>query len=171
MSEIIKSVPLPGAELRRQAIQELLDRGVEASPENLLQASLCKGAPLYDYFAAIPKAKWAQIGQYHAARVIIDKTKVEYVIGGKIITARMVEFVRDDDGDGSYRSMREIISNSELQDRYMAEVAGLMQQAQQKMENLRALLRASHDAEPVAEDTKPKRNTAARIHENHALSA
>lgn len=161
MSGIIKSVPLPSAELRRQSIQDLLDRGMEPSPENLLRESAKKGAVLYDYFASIPKAKWAQIGQYHAARTIIDKTKIEYAIGGQVIVARMVEFVRGgDDGEGGYRSMREIIADTELQDRYMAEISGLMQQAQQKMENLRALLRASSEAKASKPNRIPNRAKA-----------
>ena len=156
-SDVVKSVPMPSVELRKQAIQDLMDRGLEASAENLLRESMRKGAVLYDYFASIPRVKWAQIGQYQAARHIIDKTKVDMVIGGKTFNVRMVEFVRDDQGEGSYHSTRDIVMDAELQQRYMAEISGLMRQAQEKVDTLRAMMRASRDeqAEAAEEDPDP----------------
>lgn len=135
-----KHIPLPDKETRIKAVRQLIDKGIEPSPENLLKANRRKGTPLYEYFRGIDEKTWAEFGRYETARRIIDNVPQVHFVGGVQIETRMVEVVRDK-GEKRWAAMDDILSSSALRDSYMSEVQRLMEQAQAKLENLRALMK------------------------------
>lgn len=137
---VVKSISLPPESLRKQALQDLMDRDVEPSPENLLRRCADPDAPLHDYFAKTPEEAWAAFGKYQTARQIIRTTHVEYKVGGKTISHRMVEVVRAG-GAEKYAPLRDILADASMRDAYLEQTMGLLEQAQGKLTRLRALLR------------------------------
>lgn len=132
-------IKLPSLELRRQAIQQLIDAGVEPSPGNLLKAAQTKKSPLYEYFRSIPEHEWAEFGKIEACRRILHTTKTEFKVGGATIKTRMSECVRIGK-DIQYAPIQDILKDKALLDGYMREVQTLNEQAAHKMNTLRLLL-------------------------------
>jgi galactokinase len=137
---VIKHIKLPEKELVVAARDQLAKKGIEPSAENLLRENRKKGAPLYEYFKSINDKDWIEYAQYQVARQIIHTMKDVFHVGGKTITTRAVEVVREN-GEEKYVWMRNILSDPNLRDSYMQEISSLMKQAQDKMDRLRELMR------------------------------
>lgn len=137
--KIVKSAPSAPIEVRRQALEQLIKKGIEPSPENLLKDARKKSHPLHAFFYDTPDEMWIQFGRYEAARRIIDTTKVEFTHGGKTMQVRAVEFVKVN-GHGKWATTEDIVKDPELLDAYMLEIGRLNEQAAEKMARLRALM-------------------------------
>lgn len=130
---------LPPEELRLKALKALVENGIEATPENLVQASRKRGAPLYKYFRELPDEQLLEYARYEICRSIIRNTKVDLEIGGKTISVRYVECVKVD-GHKRYATVEDIAKDSGLLDAYMREIESLNEQAVNKMQRLRMLM-------------------------------
>lgn len=137
--KLVKSAPVAPAQARQAAIEWMIERGIEPSPENLLKEAKKKTNPLHAFFSDIPDSTWIQFGKYEAARRIIDSTKVTFEHGGKMMTVRAVEFVPMN-GHGRWATTEQIAADSELRVAYMAAVSGLLDQAQSKLARMMELM-------------------------------
>lgn len=125
--------------LCRDAIQKLIDSGEEPSPENLLKLSKQKDAPLHAFFYKTPDSTWVQYGRYEAARRIIQSSTQQFVHGGKTITSRAIEFIRDD-GEGRWERVEKLLEDPSLRSAYLREISRLLEQAQDKLARFSKLI-------------------------------
>jgi len=122
-----------------EAVKQSLDKLKAPTPENLLDASKRKNHVLHDDLWSEGDQIWAQRGRMERCRHIIGAIQEVVVVGGKEISVRAVEFVRND-GNDRWVFLDAIRSDPELQQAYMAEIQRLQEQAIAKMAKLRELL-------------------------------
>jgi len=134
----VNSMPSVPKDAKKAAYDNLVASGLEPSPENLLQSSKKKGAPLHEYFYGGNAKEWADYGRYEAARKIIQSIPVHWRVGGRTITTRAVEFVKTPEG-GRWAFMRDILSDKRLADAYLEEVDRLLGSARDKLARFRSL--------------------------------
>jgi len=139
-NEPIRSVPVAPFDLREKAIGELLEKGLEPSPDNLLAASRHKGAPLHNFFFVdISESTWIEFGRREAARRIINSAKIAFTHGVKTLEVRQIEFLRQN-GVGRWATTEEIVADPELLKLYMDEIMRLQDASHAKMARVRELM-------------------------------
>lgn len=139
VSAVVKSAPQPPVSLRKAAIERLLAKGIEPSPENLLLDSEDKDAPLHEFFYNTPDELWIKYGRYEAARRILRLEKTELVHGGKIVEMRRVEAVRIGTIE-RWGTVEQIVASPELRDAYLKQVEESLHQAAAKLSRVRELM-------------------------------
>lgn len=94
MSAVVKTLRAPTAELATAAVEQLITRGLEPSPENLLHVSKTDpSAVLYEHFQKLSPEKLIAYAEYELARRIIRSAHETVVIGGRTVETRRVEQV------------------------------------------------------------------------------
>lgn len=136
---VVKTAPVPRADLREKAIERLLARKIEPSPQALLEDSADPKAPLHEFFYKTPPDTWADFGRYTAARRIIQLAKVEFVRNGKSFDVRMIENVKIGAIE-RWGTVEQIIKSPDLRDAYLKQVEETLQQAATKLSRARELL-------------------------------
>jgi hypothetical protein len=118
--DTLARVPFPPNEERLKVLQELIDKGIEPSPDELLKAAKRKNHPAHD-FVFNEDVDWQNVGRREYCRRWIQITKgPDIVIGGMTYTPRAVEWTRTEDG-GRWAAMGEIERDGELFDGYLRE--------------------------------------------------
>lgn len=115
---------------------EVLD---EPTPEALFEASKEAEHVLHGHLWSEGDQVWANRARVEECRHIIGGYRGITIVGGKTITFRPVEFLREQ-GEGRWARMEEIIADDSLHYAYMAEIKRLQQQALNKMETFMLLL-------------------------------
>ncbi len=118
------------------AFRELSDR----TPSGLFEASKRKRHILHSHLWAEGDQVWANRARVDECRHIIGAVRAVFAVGGAEISVRAVEFLREN-GDGRWADIEEIVADPSLHDAYMSEIQRLQEQAVNKMQAFRILLK------------------------------
>lgn len=135
-----KAVPVTADEVAA-ALSEL----PAPSPDNLLEASKASDHVLHWELWHEGDQVWARRGRLDRCRHIIGAVHEVTIVGGRTITNRVVEFVRDR-GEGKWAHIETILSDPNLDAAYLLEITRLQEQALAKIERYRLLKAQSKKA-------------------------
>ena len=139
MNDIVKSIPKFPHGLAQEAVDQLIDRGIEPSPENLVRVSKTDTtAVLYEFFKTLPAEKLVAWAEYQIARKIIQAAKETVVIGGKTVVTRKIEQVVVGD-ERRYVTYQQLTTDVSLRKALMRDIESTIFQAGDKMRRLRAI--------------------------------
>jgi hypothetical protein len=108
------------------------------SPDELLEASKVSDHVLHWELWHEGDQVWAARGRLDRCRQIIGAVHEVTIVGGKSITVRNVEFVRNGK-DGQWAHIETILKDPALDAAYLAEITRLLEQATAKLERYRTL--------------------------------
>jgi len=131
----------PPAGLTAYAMKARLDALPEPSPQASLEASKDPDDALFSATWERNDRDWANEARLHYHRHLIAAVCETVVVGSSEIQVRSYEFVRDEDGEGKWDSIENIVADPDLLDAYVREVQRYLNQAGAKMERVRLLLK------------------------------
>ena len=129
----------PPKNVSAEDLGRAIERLEEPTPEALFEASKEAEHVLHSHLWSEGDKVWANRARVEECRHIIGGYRGITIVGGKTITFRPVEFLREQ-GEGRWARMEEIIADKSLHHAYMAEIKRLQQQALNKMETFMILL-------------------------------
>lgn len=109
-------------------------------PKRLLEASKKPSHVLHRDLWSEPDSVWAERGRLERCRKIIASIEEVHVKGGKTIVVRSIECVTVG-GVGQWENISDIVKDPALLEAHLGAIQNLQEQAVEKMEALRALIR------------------------------